>query len=116
MSGTSATLDRIARPAAPQSGLVAHTVTVAELDEATRDAAFHLFRTAYDGTSRERFEHDLAEKQHVILLYDRESGALKGFSTVLVRQVWSPRGRARRAPWCGRARRGRSARSRRARR
>jgi hypothetical protein len=94
MSGTSATLDRIARPAAPRRALVAHTITVAELDERTRDAAFHLFRAAYEGTSRERFERDLAEKQHVILLYDRESGALKGFSTVLVRQAWSPRGRA----------------------
>ena len=94
MSGTSATLDRIARPAAPRRTLVARTLPVTALDDATRDAAFHLFRVAYEGTSRERFERDLAEKQHVILLHDRESGALKGFSTVLVRQVWSRRGRA----------------------
>ena len=94
MSGTSATLDRIARPAAPRRALVARTLAVAALDDATRDAAFHLFRVAYEGTSRERFERDLAEKQHIILLHDRATGALKGFSTVLVRQVWSRRGRA----------------------
>lgn len=94
MSGTSATLDSLARPAAPRRSLVARTVTVPALDTATRDAAFALFRATYEGTSRERFEHDLAEKQHVILLHDRESGALKGFSTVLVRAVDSPRGPA----------------------
>jgi hypothetical protein len=94
MSGTSATLDSLARPAAPRRALVARTVAIAELDTPTRDAAFLLFRNAYEGTSRERFEHDLAEKQHVILLHDRASGALKGFSTVLVRAVDSPRGPA----------------------
>ena len=94
MSGTSATLDTLARPAAPRRALVARTIAVRDLDAATRDAAFALFRCAYEGTSRERFEHDLAEKQHIILLRDRESGALKGFSTVLVRAVESPRGAA----------------------
>ncbi|HEX2780607.1 MAG TPA: hypothetical protein VHM30_13975 [Gemmatimonadaceae bacterium] len=94
MSGTSATLDTLAHPAAPRRSLVARTVTAPELDAATRDAAFALFRAAYEGTSRERFEHDLAEKQHVILLHDRDTGALKGFSTVLVRAVDSPRGPA----------------------
>src|SRR3954466_16002284 len=97
MSGTSATLDTLARPAAPRRALVARALVaralaVGDLDEATRDAAFLLFRAAYEGTSRERFEHDLAEKQHVILLHDRESGTLKGFSTVLVRQVMTERG------------------------
>ena len=94
MSGTSATLDTLVRPAAPRRTLVARTIAIRELDAATRDAAFALFRGAYEGTSRERFEHDFAEKQHVILLHDRESGALKGFSTVLVRAVDSPRGPA----------------------
>ena len=94
MSGTSATLDTLVRPAAPRRTLVARTIAIRELDAATRDAAFALFRGAYEGTSRERFEHDFAEKQHVILLHDRESGALKGFSPVLVRAVDSPRGPA----------------------
>lgn len=94
MSGTSATLDTLASPALRRRSLVARTVAVTALDASTRDAAFALFRATYDGTSRERFEHDLAEKQHVILLHDRETGALKGFSTVLVRALDSPRGAA----------------------
>ena len=94
MSSTSATLDTLASPAAPRRSLVARTVAVTALDAATRDAAFALFRSSYEGTSRERFEHDLAEKQHIILLRDRADGALKGFSTVLVRAIESPRGRA----------------------
>lgn len=94
MSGTSATLDSLGHPAALRPTLVARTIAVRDLDAATRDEAFLLFRSSYDGTSRERFEHDLAEKQHVIVLRDRESGALKGFSTVLVRAIASPRGPA----------------------
>jgi|SRR6476646_8873441 len=94
MSSTSATLDTLASPAARRRSLVARTVPVTALDVATRDAAFALFRSNYDRTSRERFEHDLGEKQHIILLHDRESGALKGFSTVLVRAIESPRGPA----------------------
>jgi hypothetical protein len=94
MSGTSATLDTLASPALRRRSLVARTIAVTALDASTRDAAFALFRATYDGTSRERFEHDLAEKQHVILLHDRETGALKGFSTVLVRALDSPRGAA----------------------
>lgn len=94
MSGTSVTFDRIARPAASRRALVARTLAVGALDAATRDAAFTLLRASYDGTSRDRFEHDLAEKQHIILLHDRDSGALKGFSTVMVRAIDSPRGPA----------------------
>jgi hypothetical protein len=64
-------------------------VPVAAVDASTRAAAFALFRSAYENTSRERFERDLDEKQHVILLHDRASGALKGFSTVQDRDVVS---------------------------
>jgi hypothetical protein len=81
-------------PAAGRRKLAGRTIPVAALDAPTRAAAFALFRAAYENTSRERFEHDLAEKQHIILLYERASGTLKGFSTVLVRQVASPHGAA----------------------
>jgi hypothetical protein len=77
-----------------RTALASKTVLVASLDARTRAAAFELFREAYENTSRERFEHDLAEKQHIILLYDRTSGALKGFSTVHARDIESPAGRA----------------------
>jgi hypothetical protein len=79
---------------ASRGRLAGRTIPVAALDAPTRDAAFALFRGAYENTSRERFDHDLAEKQHIILLYERTTGALKGFSTVLVRQIASPHGAA----------------------
>jgi hypothetical protein len=94
VSGTSISLETLAPPSAARRVLTARTVRVSSLDSATRDAAFALFRATYENTSRERFEHDLAEKQHIILLFDRESGALKGFSTVLVRGIASATGAA----------------------
>jgi hypothetical protein len=94
MSSSSLTLSRIDWPRFPSRALVTRTVPVASLDPATRQAAFALFAATYENASHERFERDLDEKQHVILLFDRESGALKGFSTVLVRDVQSACGPA----------------------
>src|SRR5919109_132834 len=74
--------------------LQALTVSVASLDAATRAEAFALFQHAYEGADRARFDRDLAEKQLVILLSDRESAELKGFSTVLHREVVTSRGPA----------------------
>ena len=79
---------------ARRRSLVAQTVPAASLDARTLDAAFAVFRSAYENVSRERFEHDLQEKQYVILLRDRDTGALKGFSTVLVRSIEAPDGPA----------------------
>lgn len=87
MLSSSITLPRAASAAAAARSLVARTVPVASLNDATRSAAFALFAATYDNAVRERFERDLSEKQHVILLHDRDSGALKGFSTVLVREI-----------------------------
>jgi uncharacterized membrane protein len=87
MSSSLSLHDVTAAPAEWRKTLVAHTTTVASLDARTRDAAFALFAHAYENVSRERFERDLAGKQHVILLRDGESGALRGFSTVCVRDV-----------------------------
>jgi hypothetical protein len=89
---SSVSLPGLAGSLAPRRTLVARTVPVPSVDARTRDAAFALFRAAYENTSLERFQHDFAEKQHVILLYDSTSGALKGFSTVLVRDVRTPSG------------------------
>ena len=75
----------LARPASPPR-LRASIVPPHAMDAATRDAAFALFRAHYDGAIRERFERDLGEKQRVILLRD-EQGTLRGFSTVLQREV-----------------------------
>lgn len=76
----------LSRPALPPR-LRASVVAPHAMDRATRDAAFALFRAHYEGADRARFEHDLDEKQRVILLRDRASGALRGFSTVLYRDV-----------------------------
>src|SRR5689334_6642260 len=71
--------------------LRATTVPVASLRADTIAAAWALFEQAYAGADRERFERDLAEKQLVILLAERATGELKGFSTVLVRDGVGPR-------------------------
>lgn len=70
----------------------ARTVHVSTLDGATRAKAFALFQHAYEGADRARFERDLAEKQLIILLRERGTGELKGFSTVLLRDVRTWRG------------------------
>lgn len=72
---------------APPPRLRAYVVAPQALDAGTRDAAFALFRAHYEGADQARFERDLSEKQRVILLRDRSSGALRGFSTVLHREV-----------------------------
>jgi len=67
--------------------LVARTVPAASLAAEVRDAMFALFAASYAGADRVRFERDLAEKQLVILLSARAGGALRGFSTVHVREL-----------------------------
>lgn len=45
---------------------------------------FGVFETYYDDVSRTGFDKDLDEKNHVILLVDADTGAVKGFSTLLL--------------------------------
>lgn len=86
MTGTAISL-----PLAPsRPRLVASVERVPALDAATRDAAYALFRAAYEGTERARFEEDLDEKQMVILLRDADDGSLRGFSTVLLLDIDGP--------------------------
>lgn len=73
-----------------QRRLTARTVSVASLGRDTVDDAFALFAQSYTGVDRQRFERDLREKQKIILLRDRETGALKGFSTVLIQPIAQP--------------------------
>lgn len=46
-----------------------------------RHEMYALLRTYFDGTTRERFEADLREKEAVILLRDEAAGRVQGFST-----------------------------------
>ena len=82
------------RSAGGHRGLLGRTVPVAALDDDTRDAAFALFNAVYENTSRARFDHDLAEKQYIILLFSRQDRTLKGFSTVHVRRIGASHGAA----------------------
>ncbi len=66
--------------AAPR--LLSRIVAVAALDGALVDRMFALHTQYYDACERARFEHDLANKRHVIVL-DSPRG-LAGFSTVAV--------------------------------
>ena len=65
--------------------LRATTVPVHRLTTEQRDAAWGVFSRFYENTHRERFDADLADKQHVFLLW--ADARLVGFSTVCVERV-----------------------------
>lgn len=92
MTGTAIPVGATSAARSTSGRLEAQTVAVRTLDADTRARAFALFQHAYEGADRSRFERDLAEKQLVILLRDRSSRELKGFSTVLLREVRTRRG------------------------
>lgn len=59
------------------------TVGRQRLTDADVRGMFALLSACFSGVDERTFEHDLAEKSHVILLEDDE-GVLRGFSTLLV--------------------------------
>ena len=67
------------------SRLSAKTVPVARLSPAQREGCWRVFERYYDNVDRGRFDADLDEKQHVILLLASER--IVGFSTVMVDHV-----------------------------
>jgi hypothetical protein len=67
----------------PGPRLTGSTVPRACVTRAERDEMYGLLQTYFCGTSRERFDADLREKQSVILLRDADSGRLQGFSTLM---------------------------------
>lgn len=75
----------------PRKQLVARTVPVSRIDRTLMDDAYALFAESYAGADRARFERDLADKQRIILLFDRHTGVLKGFSTVRIERIRAPR-------------------------
>jgi len=60
-----------------------------QLVSAERDAMFELFSRHFEGFDRDQFERDLAEKNAVLRLCDHCTGALIGFSTMLVYETRS---------------------------
>jgi hypothetical protein len=94
MTGAAITLDE-ARKQQRARALEARIVARRDLTPAAIDEAYALFASVYEGTDRARFVRDLSEKQWVVLLHDRETGALRGFSTVLLRDITTSRGPAK---------------------
>ena len=61
--------------------LVGAMVPTAQVTLSDRHEMYALLRTYFDGTTRERFEADLRDKEAVIVLRDESSGRIQGFST-----------------------------------
>lgn len=57
---------------------------VSKLDSGQKDAMFSLMYSYYANTNREAFDHDLSEKNWVLMLTDKESGKIAGFSTQML--------------------------------
>ena len=94
MTGAAITLDEARKAGGGARALEARVVARSDLSAATVDEAYALFASVYQGTDRARFVRDLSEKQWVVLLHDRESNALGGFSTVHLQEIMTPRGPA----------------------
>jgi len=69
------------RPANVHARLAGTVAPIADVTLSERHEMYALLRTYFDGTTRERFEADLREKEAVILLRDDASGRIQGFST-----------------------------------
>jgi hypothetical protein len=68
----------------PLRSLTYQIVSRAALGTAERDRMWTLLETYYVDVDRTRFEADLAPKDHVILLLDRATRSVHGFSTLQV--------------------------------
>jgi hypothetical protein len=74
----------IAETLSSSSGIVSQVCAPAELSASARDDAFSLLGRHFAGVAREQFEEDLAAKNVILTLRDAATGALSGFSTMLV--------------------------------
>lgn len=63
--------------------LVGSVAPRANLTGDERDSMYALLCTYFDGTRRAQFDADLAEKESVMLLRDRGTGEIQGFSTLM---------------------------------
>jgi hypothetical protein len=72
-----------AAPAASGPALAGRVVPVPALELAERDRMHELLGCYFRDVTRAGFDADLAEKEWAILLTDRTSGAIAGFSTLM---------------------------------
>src|ERR1700690_1615959 len=63
--------------------LVGSVVPLARLTAEARDRMYVLLTTYFARTCRGRFDADLAEKESVVLLRDRDTEEIQGFSTFM---------------------------------
>lgn len=73
--------------------LVGSTVRTGRLTPADRNRMYELLSAYYEGTDRDRFASDLAEKQYVVTMRDKSTRELQGFCTIHVGAVRRPDGR-----------------------
>ncbi len=64
--------------------LRSQTLNVARLTVQMKNQMWSVFQKYYADISREKFESDLAGKNHIILLLDTGDGTIQGFSTIEV--------------------------------
>lgn len=64
--------------------LVGTVIAPDALGEGARDRMFALMTEHFEGVSRTTFERDLGEKQWVVVLRDRQTGEIQGFSTLML--------------------------------
>jgi hypothetical protein len=63
--------------------LTARVLDVRALSRPDRDRMYQIYQAHYDGTSRKRFEDDLAAKDMALTVHSA-NGAIQGFTTLLV--------------------------------
>jgi hypothetical protein len=68
-------------------GLIGELIPAVRITPAQRNGMFALMERHYDNVCRNRFNADLDEKDWVILLRDRDTGAIGGFSTQMLLDV-----------------------------
>ena len=62
--------------------MFAKTVAASSINTADRQTMYGLMQQYYECMEWDRFNKDLADKDDVILLMDKETGSIKGFSTL----------------------------------
>ena len=67
--------------------LISKIVNITSLSKPQIDEMHNLFCKYFDNASADKFERDLKEKEWVILLTDKKSGRIQGFSTQMVVDV-----------------------------
>ncbi len=67
--------------------LVSRTVDVTGLTMSLIESAFKLYQQYYDDVSFEKFHSDLSQKQKVIVIFEKSTGILRGFSALLIKNL-----------------------------